>query len=184
MVLVSVSKILIFALCHLIVSGVRCSSCLWLGLVPPASLLASVSAPGSPTLSKVPVVRALSAGKLSSPREGAQRSGAQIHLLAEDEGPKGPCPRSSVASVAHALSWADWSLRDSGYKMTLLPDSQCQRPLWRPSLLSDPKIPGCARGAAEWRVLWGPWDRLPSSGPRWERAPAAGRQVTCVPVLH
>ena len=104
MVLVSVSKILIFAFCHLIVSGVRCSSCLWLGLVPPASLLASVSAPGSPTLSKVPVVRALSAGKLSSPREGAQRSGAQIHLLAEDEGPKGPCPRSSVASITHVLS--------------------------------------------------------------------------------
>ena len=146
MVLVSVSKILMFAFCHLVVSGVRCSSCLWLGLVPPASLLASVSAPGSPTLSKVPVVRALSAGKLSSPREGAQRSGAQIHLLAEDEGPKGPCPRSSVASVAHALSWADWSLRDSGYKMTLLPDSQCQRPLWRPSLLSDPKILGVLGG--------------------------------------
>ena len=30
--------------------------------------------------------------------------------------------------------------------MTLLPDSQCQRPLWRPSLLSDPKILGVLGG--------------------------------------
>ena len=50
------------------------------------------------------MVRALSAGKLSSCREVAQKSGAQIHLLAEDEGLKGPCPRSSVASVTHVLS--------------------------------------------------------------------------------
>jgi hypothetical protein len=34
------------------------------------------------------VVRVLSAGKLSSCREGAQRSGVQPCLLAEDEGPK------------------------------------------------------------------------------------------------
>ena len=50
------------------------------------------------------MVRALSTGKLSSGREGAQRSGAQLCLLAEDEGLKGPCPRSSVASIAHVLS--------------------------------------------------------------------------------
>ena len=31
-------------------------------------------------------------------------SGSQLHLLAEDEGLKGPCPRRSVASVAHMLS--------------------------------------------------------------------------------
>jgi hypothetical protein len=36
----------------------------------------------------VSVVRVVSAGKLSSCREGAQRSGIQICLLAEDEGPK------------------------------------------------------------------------------------------------
>ena len=52
------------------------------------------------------MVRVLSSGKLSSCREGAQRSGAQLCLLAEDEGPKGPCPRSSVASVAHMSSSA------------------------------------------------------------------------------
>jgi hypothetical protein len=101
-------------------------------------LLTSFSTPGSPTLSWVPVVRALSAGKLSSCRGDSQKSGAQIHLLsprvralprgklfsdkegaqgsgsplcllAEDEGPKGPCLRSSVASAAHVLSCLDWS---------------------------------------------------------------------------
>ena len=46
-----VSKILRFAFHHLVISGVRCSSCLWLELVPPVILLASVSTPGSPTLS-------------------------------------------------------------------------------------------------------------------------------------
>jgi len=39
------------------------------------------------------VVRALSADKFSSSRECAQRSGAQLYILAEDEGLKGPCPR-------------------------------------------------------------------------------------------
>jgi hypothetical protein len=96
-------------------------------------LLTSVSTPGSPALTWVPVVRALSAGKLSScwagvqksgvlihllnpgvrvlsvgrlssGKEGAQWSGSQLCLLAEDEGPKGPCPRSSVASVAYVFS--------------------------------------------------------------------------------
>ena len=106
------------------------------------TLLASVSTPGSPALSLVSVVRVLSAGKLSSCQEGAQRSGAQICLLSEDEGPKGSCPRSSVASVAHVLSCVDWSLRDPGYKMVLSPESRSQRPLWRLTLLSDPKILG------------------------------------------
>jgi hypothetical protein len=88
------------------------------------------------------VVRALSAGKLSSCQEGAQRSGAQICLLSEDEGLKGPCPRSSVASVAHVLSSSDWSLRDLGYKMMLLPESWGQSTFLKSTLLSDPKILG------------------------------------------
>jgi hypothetical protein len=46
-----VSKILTFAFGHLVISGVRCSSCLWLKLVSPVILLASVSTPGSPILS-------------------------------------------------------------------------------------------------------------------------------------
>jgi hypothetical protein len=69
------------------------------------------------------MVRALSKGKLSSCRDGAQKSGAKIHLLAEDEGPKGPHPRNSVASMAHVLFCADWSLKDQGYKMVLSPES-------------------------------------------------------------
>ena len=87
----------------------------------------------SPTLTWVPVVRVLSAGKLSSCRAGVQKCGALIHiltsgvrvihvgqlssgkeyaqgsgsqlsLLAEDQGPMGPWPRCSVASIAHMLS--------------------------------------------------------------------------------
>jgi hypothetical protein len=131
-----------FAFCHLVVSGVRCSSCLWLELVPPLILLAAVSTPGSPTLSWIPVVRALSAGKLSSCREVAQSSGAQLSLLVEDEGLKQPCPRSSVASATRVLSCEDWSLKDLEYKMGLSPESQSQSPLWRPTLLSDPMILG------------------------------------------
>ena len=50
-------------------------------LDPLLILLASVSTPGSPTLTGVTVVRALSAGKLSSYRAGVQKSGALIHLL-------------------------------------------------------------------------------------------------------
>jgi hypothetical protein len=137
-VLVSVSKIFIFAFCHLVISGVRCSSWLWMELVPPVT---SVSTPGSPTLSWVPVVRALSAGNLSSGREDTQRSGAQLCLLAEDEGPKCPCPRTSVASVAHLFSCVDWSLRDPRYKMATSPESQDQNPLWRPTLLWQGRCP-------------------------------------------
>ena len=97
--MISVSKILTFAFRTLIISGVICSSCLCLEL-PPVILLASVSTPLSLTLSFVTVVRELSAGKLSSCREGAQRFRAQLCLLVEDEGQKGPCSRSSLASVA------------------------------------------------------------------------------------
>jgi hypothetical protein len=88
MVLVSVSKILTFAFHHLVISGVSSYSCLWLELVPLVILLASISRPGTLALSLVSVVRTLSAGKLSSCREGAQISGVRTCLLAEDEGSK------------------------------------------------------------------------------------------------
>jgi hypothetical protein len=52
----------------------------------------------------------LFAGKLSSGREAAQRSGTQLCLLAEDECLKEPCLGSSVASVDTVLSCVDWSL--------------------------------------------------------------------------
>jgi hypothetical protein len=109
-VLISVRKILTFAFHYLVISGISCSSCLWLKFVPPVILLASVSIPGSPTLLSLSCQSTLC-------REGAQRSGAEICLLAEDEGPKGPCPRSYVASAACVLSCADWTLWDPGYKM-------------------------------------------------------------------
>ena len=57
----------------------------------------------------IPGVRALPGGRLSSGREGSQGSGSQLCLLAEDEGLKGPCPRSFVASATHVLSCVDWS---------------------------------------------------------------------------
>jgi hypothetical protein len=124
--------ILTFAFCHLVISAVRCSSCLWLELVPPVILFAFVSILGSPSLSCVLVFRTLSAGRLSSCREGAQRAGAQIHLLVEDEGPKGPCPISSVASVVNVFSCVDWSLEYPEYKMVL----------WGAGVAAVPKAPG------------------------------------------
>jgi hypothetical protein len=88
MVLVSVSKTLMFAFHHLVISGVICYTCLWLELVPPVILLPFIIRPGSLDLSWVSVVIILSAGKLSSCREGAQISGIRTCLLAEDEGLK------------------------------------------------------------------------------------------------
>jgi hypothetical protein len=46
-----VGKILKFTFCHLVISGVICSSCLWLELLPPVCLLACVSTPKRPALS-------------------------------------------------------------------------------------------------------------------------------------
>ena len=51
-----------------------------------------------------PGVRAIPVGLFSSGKQGAQGSGSQLCLLAEDEGQTGSCPRSSVASAAHELS--------------------------------------------------------------------------------
>jgi len=62
------------------------------------------------------VVRALSAGKLSSCREGAQISGVQTCLLAEDEGPKQGLSQKLLASIVHTLTCTDYSRRDLGTK--------------------------------------------------------------------
>jgi hypothetical protein len=67
-------------------------------------------------------------------QESIQRFVSQLSLLDEDEGPKGSCPRSSLASVVQAHSWADWSLRDPGYKMVPSPVSWGQSPPWRLAL--------------------------------------------------
>jgi hypothetical protein len=237
MALVSVSNK--FAFHYLVISGVRCSSCLWMKLVAPVIVISSVSPPRSPTLSWALVVRALFAGKLSSCTDCPRKSGAQIHLLAEDEGPKGPCPRSSVASAAHkqcgllserpgiqdgVLTWipgsepsleADsplmgrypevWlyaddegpkgpcprsSVASANHKQQRTglwetwdsrccsPESQDQSPLWRPTLLSDPKILGVLGCLWHGESSGGPWDHLLSLCPRWlwpERNLAADR---------
>ena len=69
-----------------------------------SSCRAGVQKSGTLTHLLSPGVRALPVGQLSSGKEGAQGFGFQLCLLAEDEGPKGPCPRSSVVSVVHVLS--------------------------------------------------------------------------------
>jgi hypothetical protein len=70
--------------------------------------------------------RALSAGKLSSYREGAQISGIRTPLLAEDEGPKQNLSQKLccfglsqklLASVVHTLTCADYFRRSPGTKI-------------------------------------------------------------------
>ena len=64
------------------------------------------------------MIRALSAGKLSSYREGAQISGVRNSLLAKDEGPKQDLSQKLccfglsqklLASVVHTLTYRDKS---------------------------------------------------------------------------
>ena len=81
--MISVSRILMFAFRHLVISEASCYSCLWLELVPQVTLLASISRPGRLDLSLVSVVRVFSEGKLSSCREGAEISGVGTCLRTE-----------------------------------------------------------------------------------------------------
>jgi hypothetical protein len=77
-------------------------------------LLAFVSTPGNPTLTCVPVVRALSAGKLSSCRAGVQQSGALIYLLS-------PGVR---ALLVGRLSSAKEGAQGSGSQLCLLAEDE------------------------------------------------------------
>ena len=72
------------------------------------------------------MVRALSAGKLYSYREGAHISGVQTSLLAEDEGPKQDLSQKRcclglsqklLASVVHTLTCADDFQQSPGTKV-------------------------------------------------------------------
>jgi hypothetical protein len=110
--------VLISAFHHLVNSGVSCYSCLWLELVPLVILLFSISISGRLAPSWVSVVRALSAGRLSSFREGAQISGIQTCLLAEDEGLKQDLSEKLLASVVHTLTCADLSRWSLGTKLS------------------------------------------------------------------
>ena len=53
------------------------------------------------------MVRALSAGKLSSYREGVQISGVQTCLLEEDEGLKQDLSQKVLASIVYTLTFAE-----------------------------------------------------------------------------
>jgi len=77
-------------------------------------------------------------------------SGAQIHLLAEDEGPKGSCPRTFVASVAQVLSYADLTLRDQGYKVVVSPEPWGHSPHRWPTLLWQGRCPGLHLSSTSW----------------------------------
>jgi hypothetical protein len=83
------------------------------------------------------VVRALSAGKLSSYREGAQISSVRTSLLAEDEGPKHDLSQKLccfglsqklLASVVHTVTCADYFWRSLRTKMA--PAAAEGKPSW------------------------------------------------------
>ena len=151
----SVNKILIFAFCYLVISGVRCYSCLWLELVPPVVLLASVSTLGIPTLSRVSVFRVLSAGKLSSCREDAQRSGAQICLLDEDEDLKRGLSQKLCCFCSPCAFLCRLVSEGLGTQYGSLTCSGGQSPPRWPPLLWRGKVPGCleVRSASWLKVM-------------------------------
>jgi hypothetical protein len=60
------------------------------------------------------MVRGLSAGKLSSYRQGVHISGVWTSLLAKVEGPK----QKLLASVVHTLTCAEYSCWSPGTKMS------------------------------------------------------------------
>jgi hypothetical protein len=106
------------------------------------------------------VVRALSAGKLSSDREGAQIYGIRTSLLAEDEGPKQDLSQKLccfglsqklLASVVHTLTCADYLRWSSRIKMAL----------------ADPEAKASQAGKTpvlwprRWSDVWSPKRALP-----------------------
>ena len=138
-------------------------------------LLASVSTVGSPTLLS-PTGQSTLYRQALLLQGRCQMSGAQICLLAEDEGPKGPCPRSSVASVALVLSCVDWSMRDPRYMMALSSESQGQSPL--PVILRSWVCFGACLVESPLGTMGLSTEFVSKVAPRWclqERTPAAGQ---------
>ena len=142
MVLVSVSKILTFAFRHLVISGVRCSSCLWLELVPPVILLASDSTPGSPTLSPQSLWSEYSLQTIS-PLAGKINSGLELSSTSwlKTKARSDLVQEALLLLWPHMLSCMDWSMRDQGYNMVILPEYWGRCPPKRPTLLWRGRCP-------------------------------------------
>ena len=121
MVLVSVCKILTFGFHHLIISAVRCSSCLWLELVPPVLLLPlSVLLGVQLSLESQWSEHSLQA---NSPLAGKVHRGLAFRPSSwpKMKARNKACPRRCVVSAVCTLTCTDWSLRDTGHKMALSP---------------------------------------------------------------
>ena len=132
--MVSVSKILMFAFRHLVISGVSCYSCLWLELVPQVILLASISRPGRLVLSSEFQWSEHSL-QASSPLAGKVHRGLELSSASwlKMKAQKGPCSRICVASAHTLLQRLDSEepeIQDGPFTC-----STCQSPPWRPSLL-------------------------------------------------
>jgi hypothetical protein len=123
--------ILTFVLRHLVFSGVRCSSCLWLELVFPLILLASVSIMGVQLSPKSQWSE--HSQKASSPLAGKVHRGLELKstswlLLKALRDPVQEALLLLQSACTAVLCSRDWSLRDLGYKMVLFPETQGQRP--------------------------------------------------------
>ena len=126
-----------FAFSHLVISGISCYSWLWLELVTPMILIASISRPGRYLLSFQWPLFSLQASSLLSGK-------LHRYLLAEDEGLKPGLSQNLchfhlsqkwLASVVHTLTCTDQSLRDPG--STMAPRSAPAKPSqvgWTPLL--------------------------------------------------
>jgi hypothetical protein len=171
--------ILTFAFRHLVISGVSCYSCLWLELVPLVILLVFISRPARLALFWVSVVRALSSGKLSSCREGAQISDIRSCLLADVVFHSPEVLRSRVESPLRILGVS----ADSALKVTWCwcwPQETCDPgPTWYSASLINAVsgllwldcVPFTRGPKIAWKVFWGPWGCPMILRPRW---PGAG----------
>jgi hypothetical protein len=120
------------------------------------------------------VVRVLLAGKLSSCREGAQRSGVQTCLLAEDEGLKRPVledvlPLQSECSPAQTGLRGTW---DTRWLFYLLWWSESSQAATSPLVGKGARMPGAQNGVCPRRCVASATRSLTFCSPRI-------RELTC-----